>query len=112
MLPRGLLWKKEVSQSWFEISGEEATDRIVRAKAEAEPVGFVEVERIGVKNADVHLPFFEVLRRCQAYAGRKGLMNLEKSLGSGSRRAEGEWERDGLYLGKLLVVGDSLVNRP
>lgn len=111
MSPRGLLFEKwlEVVESVF-LWGGRITDGIVRAEAEAQPVGLAEVEGIRVKDADVHLPFFEIVGGGEAYAGGEVLMNLERSLGLGNSLERGE-RGEGVgctlvsswWLGKLLV---------
>lgn len=53
------------------------TYRIVVAKAETEAEGLVEVDGVGVENADVHLPFFEIIGGDEADAWREGLVNLK-----------------------------------
>lgn len=41
--------------------GKRRTNGVVLAEAEAEAVGLVEVEGVGVEDLDVHLPLFEVV---------------------------------------------------
>ena len=52
------------------------TDRIVGAEAEAEAVGLVFVEGVGVEDSDVHLPLFEVVGVDERYAWGKTLLYL------------------------------------
>lgn len=53
-------------------------DGVIVGEAEAEPVDLVEVERVGVEDADVELPFLEVVGRDEGDAGGKGLLDLGK----------------------------------
>ena len=53
------------------------TNWITRTKPEAESVGFIEIERIGVQDAKVHLPFFVIICGDQADTRREGLVDLE-----------------------------------
>jgi len=52
------------------------TDRVVVAEAEAEAVGLVEVEGVGVEDLDVHLPLFEVVGGDEGYTWWEGLLDL------------------------------------
>ena len=51
-------------------------DGIAVREAEAQAVDLVEVEGVGVEDADVHLPFLQVVGFDECYAGREGLVNL------------------------------------
>lgn len=63
------------------------TNWITRTKTEAESVGFIEVERVGVKDAKVHLPFFIIVGGDETDARRKGLMDL----GAFQKNGPGRW---------------------
>ncbi len=49
---------------------------VVVAETEAETKCLVEVDGVGVQDADVHLPFFEVVGRDEADAWGEGLVDL------------------------------------
>lgn len=83
------------------------TNWITRTKTEAESVGFIKVERVGVEDAKVHLPFFVIVGGDEADAWRKGLVDLAGVLensGQGKRRG---WIR---YLGELLSARSGIIS--
>lgn len=55
---------------------EYGTYGVVVAEAEAESIGFVQVDGVGIKDPDIHLPFFKVVGGNEADAWGKGLMDL------------------------------------
>lgn len=85
------------------IGGEErkSTDGVVGAEAEAKTIGVVQVQRIGIQDTDVHLPFFEVVGGDEANAWREGLLDLDKKK---SIRGDMQPHRTGFgsYLYQLL----------
>ena len=52
------------------------TDWVLIAKGEFESVGLVLVERVGVEDFDVHLPFFEVFGLDDCDSGGKVVFHL------------------------------------
>lgn len=69
-----IVWSEEGGEG--KEGGSDCTNWITRTKAEAESVGFIEVERIGVQDAEVHLPLFVIICGDQADTGREGLVDL------------------------------------
>jgi hypothetical protein len=65
------------SQGGGHVAGKECTNRIGRAKAEAQPEYLVEIERVCVHNANVHLPFLKVVRFRNFDAWRELLFCLQ-----------------------------------
>ena len=56
--------------------GREYTNRVGRAKAEAQPKYLVEIERVSVHDSNVHLPFLKVVRFRNFDARRELLLCL------------------------------------
>lgn len=84
----------ELQRQWCFVGGETewlCTNWITRTKTEAESVGFIEVERVGVKDAKVHLPFFIIVGGDEADARRKGLLDL----GAFQKSGRGQMGRTG-----------------
>lgn len=55
---------------------EARTDRVAATKLEAETVDLAPVDRVVVQDTDVHLPFFQIVRRGDADAGREVIVDL------------------------------------
>lgn len=83
-----IVWEKRVSwlerkktvhfgaRGGWEPNGSIVTNWISGAETKTESVGFVEVERVGVEDTNVHLPFLVVVGRDEADAWREGLVDL------------------------------------
>lgn len=94
---------------------------VIVAEAETEPECLVEVERVRVQDADVHLPFLEVVGGYEADAWGEGLVDLEgvevvkeeespQEMRSGGRTLLSSCGREGLEsdlhkLGKKQFLG-------
>lgn len=103
----GLAWVREENEDVLGGGGGATewvdTNWIARTKTKSESVSFIEVEGVGVEDAEVHLPFFVVFGGDEADAWREGLVDLRGILDKGG---QGEWMEWSSYLGELLVVGN------
>lgn len=61
------------------------TDRVAATELEAETIDLTPVDRVVVQDTNVHLPFFQIVRRGDADAGREVFVDLgEVSIVGGS----------------------------